>query len=319
LKPEVCLVNIKGWLQATSLLDAGRLLTSDFRLRRCERHPRPPRSPLLSVSVHLVDAVTEHEAGRRLVAVKNVTFSEDFFQGHFPGAPLMPGVLMLETLTQVAAILLLERDGLRPPERVSICAVSTMQIPARRCSWRSVAAGNTLSARRQGLARVQRRHLSAINSSPRRCCCWASVPIGPRSIRPRVVDPGAKIGEGTTIGPHAAIGPNVPSAATAGSGVSVIDGWTEIGDETEIYPFASIGQAPQDLKFQGEETRLVDRQRNIFREFVTIHRGTSGGGWRHADRRSQCLHGLRARRARLPCRQRHHFRQHGDARRPRDG
>ena len=45
-----------------------------------------------------------------------------------------------------------------------------------------------------------------------------------------------------------------------------------------MYPFASIGQVPQDLKFRGEETRLVIGRRNIFREFVTIHRGTRGGG-----------------------------------------
>ena len=67
--------------------------------RLCYRHP----------SV-LVDAVEAHEPGKRLVARKNVTIDEDFFQGHFPGVPLMPGVLMLETLTQVAAALVLERD-----------------------------------------------------------------------------------------------------------------------------------------------------------------------------------------------------------------
>jgi UDP-N-acetylglucosamine acyltransferase len=58
----------------------------------------------------------------------------------------------------------------------------------------------------------------------------------------------------------------------------VVDGWTEIGEGTQIYPFASIGLIPQDLKFRGEETRLVIGKRNIFREFVTIHRGTRGGG-----------------------------------------
>lgn len=64
--------------------------------RLCYRYPSP-----------LVDAVTEHEPGRRIKAVKNVTVNEDFFQGHFPGSPLMPGVLMIETLAQVATILLM--------------------------------------------------------------------------------------------------------------------------------------------------------------------------------------------------------------------
>jgi UDP-N-acetylglucosamine acyltransferase len=94
-----------------------------------------------------------------------------------------------------------------------------------------------------------------------------------------VVDPRAQVGAGTSIAPHACIGPNVRIGANCKVGASaVIEGWTEIGDETEIYPFASIGLAPQDLKYQGEETRLVIGRRNIFREFVTINRGTRGGG-----------------------------------------
>ena len=59
----------------------------------------------------LVDAVTEHEPGSRMVAVKNVTVNEEYFQGHFPGTPLMPGVMMIESLAQVATLLLLSDDS----------------------------------------------------------------------------------------------------------------------------------------------------------------------------------------------------------------
>ncbi|MER3430331.1 MAG: acyl-[acyl-carrier-protein]--UDP-N-acetylglucosamine O-acyltransferase [Blastocatellia bacterium] len=89
----------------------------------------------------------------------------------------------------------------------------------------------------------------------------------------------ATIGEDCKIGPFSIIGDNV----SLGRGVridshSVIDGRTTIGDETHIFPFVSIGLAPQDLKYGGEETETIIGSRNQIREFVTIHRGTSGGG-----------------------------------------
>jgi len=94
-----------------------------------------------------------------------------------------------------------------------------------------------------------------------------------------IVRPGAVIGNGTVIGPYATIGPAVRIGRRCKVGASaVIEGDTVIGDDTEIYPFASIGLAPQDLKFRGEPTRLRIGRRNVFREFVTIHRGTAGGG-----------------------------------------
>ena len=62
----------------------------------------PHRYPFL-----LVDRVLEMEEGRRIVALKNVTFNEPFFQGHFPGNPIMPGVLVVEAMAQAGAVLLL--------------------------------------------------------------------------------------------------------------------------------------------------------------------------------------------------------------------
>ncbi len=62
----------------------------------------PHRYPFL-----LVDRILEFEPGRRVVAIKNVTFNEPFFQGHFPGAPVMPGVLIVEAMAQAGAVLLL--------------------------------------------------------------------------------------------------------------------------------------------------------------------------------------------------------------------
>ena len=62
----------------------------------------PHRYPFL-----LVDRILEIEEGRRAVGIKNVTFNEPFFQGHFPGNPIMPGVLIVEAMAQVGAVMLL--------------------------------------------------------------------------------------------------------------------------------------------------------------------------------------------------------------------
>jgi UDP-N-acetylglucosamine acyltransferase len=93
------------------------------------------------------------------------------------------------------------------------------------------------------------------------------------------VAPTAVVGAGTTVGAFAVIGPNVRIGKNCKIGSSaVIEGHTTIGDGTEVFPYASIGLAPQDLKYRGEPTRLDIGAGNIFREFVTIHRGTTGGG-----------------------------------------
>lgn len=94
-----------------------------------------------------------------------------------------------------------------------------------------------------------------------------------------IVADGAQIGNDCHIGPFCTIGAEV----TLSDGVRldshvVVDGRTTIGDETRVFPFASIGLAPQDLKYAGEPTGTEIGKKNHIREFVTIHRGTEGGG-----------------------------------------
>ncbi len=66
----------------------------------------------------LVDRVVEIELGKKLIAYKNVTINEDFFNGHFPGHPVMPGVLVLEALAQACALLAYKSSGLSPEDMV---------------------------------------------------------------------------------------------------------------------------------------------------------------------------------------------------------
>jgi UDP-N-acetylglucosamine acyltransferase len=93
------------------------------------------------------------------------------------------------------------------------------------------------------------------------------------------VDPGAKLGDGVRIGPFAVIGPGVEigDGTEIGAGAQVY-GPARIGRENRIHPQAAVGFEPQDLKFRGEEVSLEIGDRNQFREFTTIHRGTAKGG-----------------------------------------
>lgn len=94
-----------------------------------------------------------------------------------------------------------------------------------------------------------------------------------------IVSPTAEIGDGCHIGPYSVIGDKVKLAENVRvDSHSVIDGITSIGAGTHVFPFVSIGLAPQDLKYAGEETAVEIGENNQIREFVTIHRGTAGGG-----------------------------------------
>ena len=227
----------------------------------------------------LIDSVIDHQPGARLVAVKNVTISEEYFQGHFPGSPLMPGVLLIEALTQAAAILVLERADTPASARTALRGVNDAKFR------RQVVPGDRL--RLEVTLRQVRSRLAKANAAAyvddqvvAEAELILGIEPGAAFLDPTArVHPTARIGAGTTIGPHCSIGADVEIGCRCRIGASVaIEGSTEIGDDTQIYPMASIGLAPQDLKYKGEPTRLVIGQRNIFREFVTINRGTLGGG-----------------------------------------
>ena len=94
-----------------------------------------------------------------------------------------------------------------------------------------------------------------------------------------IVSPNALLAPDVVVGAYAVIGPNV----TIGSGCVVgpftrVEGPTAIGERNQFYGHASIGGPPQDLKYKGEHTELAIGNDNVFREFVTINRGTTGGG-----------------------------------------
>jgi len=237
----------------------------------------------------LVDAVTEHDPGKRLVAVKNVTVNEDFFQGHFPGTPVMPGVLMIETLAQVATLLLFSAhtgDGRAFLRGVENAKFRRQVVPGDRVRLEvSLGRRRGRIARASGIAYVGE-HVVAeadlilgITGAAGAGATAGEASAAGRIHPTAIIGEGAEVGEGTVIEPYAVIGPHVKIGRDCHIATgAVVDGWTSVGDGTRIFPYASVGLIPQDLKFKGETTRLEIGARNLIREFVTIHRGTQGGG-----------------------------------------
>ena len=226
----------------------------------------------------LVDRVVEHEPGRRVRAVKNVTVNEEYFQGHFPGNPLMPGVMMIETLTQVATLLLLGPANGDPTDRAVLRGVNNAKFRKQVFPGDHLYLDATLRRRDEEAAVV--RGVATVSGQT---VAEAELLVGlePSACVDKTarVHPDAVLGPGVVVEPHAIVGAGVRMGRGCRVGASaVVEGDTRIGDGCRIFPFASVGLIPQDLKYQGEETRLIIGDRNVIREFVTIHRGTRGGG-----------------------------------------
>jgi len=236
----------------------------------------PHRYPFL-----LIDRVVEFESGKRLVALKNVTINEPFFQGHFPGYPIMPAVLVIEAMAQAGAIIMLS------------------ELPTGRRNWRLHGhregqvpqpgdAGRSTAHRgeRAGLQEPHGTHGSQGDSGRqaglrghaelRDCAARARGRTGPErdpasygsgddgvSIHPSaVIARGAIVPESCAVGPFCTIGPEVELGEDCAliSHV-VLDGHTRIGARNIFHPFAAVGVAPQDLKYGGESTENGHRRR----------------------------------------------------------
>ncbi|MCF6325136.1 MAG: acyl-ACP--UDP-N-acetylglucosamine O-acyltransferase [Gammaproteobacteria bacterium] len=94
--------------------------------------------------------------------------------------------------------------------------------------------------------------------------------------RSAIIDPAARLADGVTVGPFSTIGPDVEIGRDSiiGSHV-VVKGPTTIGENNQVFQFASVGEDPQDKKYQGEATRLEIGDNNVIREGCTLNRGTA--------------------------------------------
>jgi UDP-N-acetylglucosamine acyltransferase len=237
----------------------------------------PQRYPL-----RLVDRIVGFEDGARLVAVARVSAGAPFFAGHFPGRPVMPGVLLCEALAQAGALLAARsRDGVPPGATLRIAGLDRARFrqpvrPGDRLELEvRVVARRAGAWRMRGRARVE----AAVVAEADFTAVEAPGATAPEVHPTAVVAAGAELGPGVRVGPYAVIGPHVRLGAGTTIGPhAVVDGRTTLGAANRVFQLASVGAEPQDLKYRGEASRLEIGDRNIVREFATVNPGTAGGG-----------------------------------------
>ncbi len=195
------------------------------------------------------------EANKSITAIKNVTVNEEFFNGHFPHKPVMPGVLMIEALAQTAAMLSFLTMGVKPDENSVVYFVGIdnarfkrpvgpgdqlkMDVEILRVSrgiWKYKAVG-TVDGEAGAGSGTDVHHPQQRRREP------ASGAVnGGRSTPRAIIDPKAELDSSVEVGPYSIIGPHVRiGAGTVVGPHVVIEGHTTIGSDNKFFQFSSIG------------------------------------------------------------------------------
>jgi acyl-[acyl carrier protein]--UDP-N-acetylglucosamine O-acyltransferase len=269
----------------------------------------PHRYPFL-----LVDRVTSLEAGKSIRGIKNVTMNEPYFIGHFPSYPVMPAVLVIEALAQLASILAYKITGRTPGDGRSFSsrdrrrALSSPGSPGRPADPRVGSAAHgarhwQIRRARQGRRRNRRRgepdgrRCAYRTSRSDRCRAftrrrWStrrpSSPTTSRWAPIRSSAPTCGRAPGTIVGPHV-----------------VLTGRTRLGERNRFSSSRRSARSRRTENMAVSPPRTTIGDDNVFREFTTINAGTAQDRGDTQDRQRQSFPGVHARRARLRRRQRH--------------
>jgi UDP-N-acetylglucosamine acyltransferase len=234
----------------------------------------PHRYPFL-----MIDRILDLESRTSVVAIKNVTINEPFFQGHFPSSPVMPGVLILECLAQAGGALLLKdpdyaarlaffasmnnvvfHDQVTPGDQLRLeMTVENLQSNTVKMSGVALVEGKVVCEGQFTFSLAHEPTKAQIHptaSVHRTAVLGKNVVVGPNTI----------VGENVTIGDNTKL-----------EGHCFLEKWTQIGDDCHIHYGCVIGSGPQDLGYKGEKSWVVIGDRNNIREYVTINRASGAG------------------------------------------
>jgi UDP-N-acetylglucosamine acyltransferase len=211
------------------------------------------------------------EPGVRGVATKLVSANEPYFAGHFPGLPVVPGVLLCEALAQLGAAVV--------PDEGPVALRGVQRARFRR----PVVPGDSLrlevNALEVGPIWRFRGIVALVDAVVAEVEFGLGAPAGPQVHPSAIVSPRAELADGVRVGPFAVVGRDVRIGPETWVGAhAVIDGHTTMGARNRVFPFATVGAVPQDLKYRGEASTLTMGDANIVREYVSLNPGTEGGG-----------------------------------------